>query len=78
MWRCALPVVAGRAVRRAVVSWVVLGPEPYLATCQRCGALEPKPELPASVDAVVLYLRYVMERHRYCGALVAGREGSLM
>jgi len=48
------------------VHWVTLGPEPYLATCSRCGAREPRPELPAAADAVVLYLRYVVARHRLC------------
>ena len=53
-------------VRRGGVPWVVGGPDPYLATCERCGVREPKPQLPAPADAVVLYLRWVIEKHRLC------------
>jgi hypothetical protein len=48
------------------VLWVVVGPEPYLATCERCGKHEPKPEFPTTVGAFIAYFKYVMEKHRYC------------
>ena len=50
------------------VTWVFTGPEPYFAHCERCGECEQKPNLPAPIKAAVLYMRYVVERHRWCRA----------
>lgn len=63
-------------MKKATVPWLIMGPEPHLATCQRCGKQEAKPELPADVEAVLLYLRYIMERHRYCEEVALKREGT--
>mgnify|MGYP000880867382 CR=1 FL=1 len=46
--------------------WVTIGPEPYLATCARCGLVEPKPDLPLSMDAFGAYLTFVTVKHRGC------------
>lgn len=43
-----------------------MGPEPHLCTCRRCGKSEPKPDLPTSFDAALVYFEYVGERHRLC------------
>lgn len=48
------------------VTWVKLGPEPYMATCQRCGRTEAKPELPLPMKAFALYLEFLAEKHREC------------
>jgi len=48
--------------------WLILGPEPHYATCQRCGGQEPKPELPIDVDAFLKYSEYVILKHRRCEA----------
>jgi hypothetical protein len=48
------------------ITWVVCGPDPYLATCQRCGQHVAKPPLPAPIDAFIRYLQYACELHRYC------------
>ena len=51
------------------VPWVTLGPDPALATCQRCDQTEDMPELPLSVDAFVAYMAFVLEKHhRGCTA----------
>lgn len=52
--------------RKPRVPWVEVGPEPYLATCQRCGGAVLKPELPVSVDGFVAYCRYAEELHAGC------------
>jgi len=46
--------------------WLFLGPEPYYATCGRCGKQEPMPELPVPVTAFIKFSEYVIERHRLC------------
>ena len=51
---------------RSAVDWLTLGPEPYMATCRRCGARIEKPPLPATIGTVVKYLAYVEEAHRHC------------
>lgn len=48
--------------------WVSMGPEPYMATCQRCGKHEPKPELPVGLSAFETYIEYVSKRHAHCPA----------
>lgn len=50
----------------ASAPWVTLGPEPYLAHCDRCGRAEPKPELPLSMDAFAAYLTFVTVKHQEC------------
>lgn len=48
------------------VYWVICGPDPYLATCQRCGAHVDKPKLPMPLSAFVKYMEYAVELHHYC------------
>lgn len=45
---------------------LTMGPEPYLATCDRCDKHVPKPELPEGIEAFVLYCRYVAAKHAKC------------
>jgi hypothetical protein len=52
--------------RRKIPRWIRMGPEPYFATCERCGKQEPMPELPIPVDALLRYGDYVGEKHRLC------------
>ncbi len=56
-----------------VSPWVTLGPEPYMATCGRCGRTEPKPELPLSMEAFGAYLTFVALKHRDCVEPVSER-----
>ena len=53
-------------MRKVRITWVILGPEPHLATCERCGGHEAKPDLPVPVDAALAYFKYVVEKHRFC------------
>lgn len=48
------------------ITWLKVGPEPHLATCERCGGTVAKPPLPTPVSALVKYVRYAEEAHRYC------------
>lgn len=52
--------------RKKPVTWLLVGPEPHMAHCERCGGTEPKPELPTSFEAGIKYLEYLTEKHRYC------------
>lgn len=54
----------------AEVRWLHVGPDPYLATCERCGKHVDKPPLPAPADAFVAYLRYAEKLHAHCKAEV--------
>jgi hypothetical protein len=51
---------------RKKVTWVIMGPEPYFATCQRCGKQEPMPELPMPLDAFPKFCEYVVAKHQFC------------
>jgi len=46
--------------------WVKVGPEPYLAHCERCGVSIDKPALPTPIPAFVKYCEYAGEAHRFC------------
>ena len=52
--------------RKKRISWVKLGPDPYLATCERCGGTIDKPPLPTPIPAFVKYCEYATEAHRLC------------
>lgn len=52
--------------KKPAVDWVVLGPDPFLATCERCGRTEEKPELPLLVDAFVKYIEFIVAKHARC------------
>ena len=54
------------AVKNKIVSWVVVGPEPYFATCKRCGATISKPSLPWWIDAFLSYMQYASDLHANC------------
>lgn len=51
---------------RSKVTWVTLGPEPYLATCQRCGGHADRPQLPMKLDSFVGVLDGVLATHEHC------------
>ena len=46
--------------------WVKVGPEPYLAHCERCGVSIDKPALPTPIPAFVKYCEWATEAHRLC------------
>jgi hypothetical protein len=50
----------------AAIGWVVMGPDPHLATCQRCGKQESMPALPMPLDALPPLLEHVMLLHALC------------
>jgi hypothetical protein len=54
------------ASKRPAASWVVMGPEPHLASCQRCGATVPKPDLPIDLKEFVHYLGDAVRAHARC------------
>lgn len=54
------------------VAWVTCGPEPYLATCQRCGGHVAKPDLPVALQGFVMLLKAAAAMHRNCRAVEAG------
>ena len=67
--------VVTRPTRR-IPDWLVMGPAPHFATCQRCGKPLAKPELPMPIDALVPYLEYAALRHAHCKVGdAAGRVG---
>lgn len=53
-------------MRRQSIDWLIAGPDPYLANCERCGQYEEKPPLPMEIDAVLAYMKYVTAKHRLC------------
>lgn len=53
-------------MKKKPVTWLMVGPEPFMATCHRCGKTEPKPELPTPFEAGIRYLEYLTEKHRHC------------
>ena len=58
-------MTSSRALRRKV-KWVKLGPDPWLATCGRCGEHERKPRMPTPVDALIRYLDAALAAHEFC------------
>lgn len=48
------------------VDWVVMGPEPYLGHCERCGENIEKPKLPAPLAMAVAWMKAAVELHRDC------------
>jgi len=61
--------------RKKQVNWVTMGPEPYLATCVRCGGHIDKPKLPLPVAAFVKYSEYAIELHRHCEVASTKEKG---
>lgn len=54
--------------------WIVMGPEPHLASCLRCGGTVAMPFLPIQVRALRPYLEYAIALHRDCRVVEAARE----
>jgi hypothetical protein len=52
--------------KRPDVSWLTMGPSPYLATCGRCGEHVPMPRLPKPLDAMILYMNAQIALHAVC------------
>jgi len=52
--------------KRKRQAWVRMGPEPYLATCDRCGGHVEKPPIPCPLDAFVIYLDFAVSLHAHC------------
>lgn len=46
--------------------YMVMGPEPYFATCKLCGGHVDKPQMPARIEALFAYMHYAEELHREC------------
>jgi len=46
--------------------WVIMGPEPHFATCLRCKEAIPPPKMPCPMDALCLYVKYVIALHKHC------------
>lgn len=59
-------MTASQRARLKKVTWVVMGPDPWLATCERCKRTVAKPEMPCSLDALLSYLDYVGLLHLDC------------
>lgn len=47
---------------------LLVGPEPYLATCERCGARLPKPDMPMKAQAFLRLLKSAVNEHAVCRA----------
>lgn len=45
---------------------LLVGPEPYLATCGRCGARLPMPEMPMKMSAFMRLLKGALNEHVVC------------
>lgn len=48
------------------VDWVFMGPEPHLATCQRCKETIAKPELPTTFPELLAFLGEATKLHAAC------------
>lgn len=55
-----------RKARAKKVEWLVMGPAPWLATCNRCGDHVENPPMPASMEAVLAYINYAVLAHAGC------------
>jgi hypothetical protein len=70
---------SGRPVRARKLSrcdWLVVGPEPHFAHCERCGATIPKPGLPAPFEMVIAWTEAALKMHKHCKPSVrAARHG---
>ncbi len=52
--------------KRDIPDWIVMGPAPHFATCQRCGKAVPEPVLPMPVDALFAFMEYAGLLHARC------------
>ena len=55
--------------------WVLMGPEPHFAHCERCGAVIPKPALPAPINMVTAWMKAAVDLHRDCKPKLAATTG---
>lgn len=60
-------------MKRPIVPWVTVGPEPYLATCQRCKATINKMPRSVPLEAFVAYLHDAQLAHQGCQAQAEGK-----
>jgi hypothetical protein len=51
---------------RRRVDWVLMGPEPHLGHCERCGGTIAKPTLPAPLSMVTAWMKAAEELHQPC------------
>lgn len=54
----------GKPTKRA--PWILMGPEPVVATCSRCSATLPKPLLPIGVDQFIDLVGAFIDQHWTC------------
>lgn len=47
---------------------LLVGPEPYLATCERCGARLPMPDMPMKLTAFIGLLKSALNEHAVCAS----------
>jgi len=59
-------MVTSGASGKTKAPWVIIGPEPYLATCKRCGEHIPKPTFPVSLRAFTRFLEAAAGLHEDC------------
>ncbi len=52
--------------RKEEVTWVMVGPAPYLGTCQRCGGTVPMPAFGISIKEFARLCNEGVEAHRGC------------
>lgn len=45
---------------------LLVGPEPYLATCERCGARLPMPDMPMKMSGFIRLLKSALNEHAVC------------
>ncbi len=65
-----------RQMRRC--DWVVVGPEPHLAHCTRCGGVIEKPTLPSPFEMVIAWMNAGVKMHSRCKPTEALVEGPPM
>ena len=65
-----------RGRRPGEVAWLKVGPDPALATCERCGGTEPAPPLPCPRDYAIAWMKVSIRRHRECEAWSVPADGA--
>lgn len=54
------------------LSWIVMGPEPWLASCLRCGDVLRSPKMPVEIGPLARFLKAWADIHRDCAEPEAG------
>lgn len=70
------PFVGAPNVLEETERGLLVGPEPYLATCERCGARLPMPEMPMKMQAFVRLLKSAVSEHATCSGYAAGETSA--